>query len=50
MKDGYCRLCWQHARHESKAVGGLARGAVSVLEAGGKLYGHQLFFDRMKLR
>jgi len=50
VKDGYCRLCWQHARHESKAVGGLARGAVSVLEAGGRLHGHQLFFDRMKLR
>jgi hypothetical protein len=35
---------------ESKTVGGLPRGAVSVLESGAPLRYHQLFFDRMKLR
>lgn len=50
VKDGYCRLCWQQARYESKTAGGLSRGAVTVLEAGGVIRRHQLFFDRMKLR
>lgn len=57
-KHGYCRLCWQQARREARASGGvlprgLPRGAVSVFEAGGwgrLTDGHQLFFDRMKLR
>jgi predicted amidophosphoribosyltransferase len=31
VKDGYCRLCWQQARYQSKLAGGLPRGAVSVL-------------------
>jgi hypothetical protein len=50
LKRGYCRLCWQQAAYESKTVGGSPRGAVSVLESGGPRHGHQLFFDRMKLR
>ena len=50
LRKGYCRLCWQQAAYESKAAGGLPRGAVSVLEAGAPLRHHQLFFDRMKLR
>ncbi len=50
LKRGYCRLCWQQAAYESKTAGGLPRGAVSVLESGGPRVGHQLFFDRMKLR
>jgi hypothetical protein len=50
LKRGYCRLCWQQAAYESKSVGGLPRGAVTVLESGGPLRHHQLFFDRMKLR
>jgi integrase len=50
LKRDYCRLCWQQAAYESKAAGGLPRGAVSVLESGGPRHGHQLFFDRMKLR
>jgi len=50
VKRDYCRLCWQQAAYESKAAGGLPRGAVSVLESGGPRHGHQLFFDRMKLR
>jgi hypothetical protein len=50
VKDGYCRLCWQQARYQSKAAGGLPRGAVSVLQDGGRLPWHQLFFDRMQLR
>jgi hypothetical protein len=50
LKRGYCRLCWQQAAYESKTVGGSPRGAVSVLESGGPQHGHQLFFDRMKLR
>ena len=49
VKDGHCRLCWQQARRESQLVGGLPRGAVSVLQAG-TLRCHQLFFDRMKGR
>ncbi|HEY6423468.1 MAG TPA: integrase [Pseudonocardiaceae bacterium] len=49
MKRGHCRLCWQQAAYESRAVGGLPRGAVTVLESG-PLRHHQLFFDRMKLR
>ncbi|MGH3805322.1 MAG: integrase, partial [Pseudonocardiaceae bacterium] len=50
MKRGYCRLCWQQAAYESKTAGGLPRGAVTVVESGGPLRYHQLFFDRMKLR
>ncbi len=50
VKDGYCRLCWQQARYQSRLAGGLPRGAVSVLECGGRLPWHQLFFDRMQLR
>jgi integrase len=50
LKRDYCRLCWQQAAYESKAAGGLPRGAVSVLESGGPRHGHQLFFDRMKPR
>ena len=50
VKDGYCRLCWQQARYQSRLAGGLPRGAVSVLEDGGRLPWHQLFFDRMQLR
>lgn len=50
VKDGHCRLCWQQARRESQAAGGLPRGAVTVLVAGGRLGGHQLFFDRMQVR
>jgi hypothetical protein len=50
LKRGHCRLCWQQAAYESKTVGGLPRGAVSVLESGRPLRYHQLFFDRMKLR
>ena len=49
VKDGHCRLCWQQARRESQLVGGLPRGAVSVLEAG-TLRCHQLFSGRMKGR
>ena len=33
VKDGYCRLCWQQARHEAKLAGGLKRGAVGALAA-----------------
>ncbi|MGD0062285.1 MAG: hypothetical protein ABSB76_02455 [Streptosporangiaceae bacterium] len=44
------RLCWQQARYQSRLAGGLPRGAVSVLEDGGRLPWHQLFFDRMQLR
>ena len=29
VKDGYCRLCWQQARYQSRLAGGLPRGAVS---------------------
>jgi hypothetical protein len=50
VKDGYCRLCWQQARYESKTAGGFPRGAVTVLDVGGVIRRHQLFFDRMKLR
>ncbi|MGC1733195.1 MAG: integrase [Pseudonocardiaceae bacterium] len=50
LKSGYCRLCWQQGAYESKIAGGLPQGAVSVLESGGPQHGHQLFFDRMKLR
>lgn len=50
VKEGYCRLCWQQARYESKAAGGLPRGAVTVLAAGGRFRSHQLFFDRMQVR
>jgi integrase len=50
VKDGYCRLCWQQARYQSRLAGGLPRGAVSVLEDGRRLPWHQLFFDRMQLR
>ena len=50
LKDGYCRLCWQQARYQSRLAGGLPRGAVSVLEDGGRMPWHQLFFDRMQLR
>jgi integrase len=50
VKDGCCRLCWQQARYQSRLAGGLPRGAVSVLEDGGRLPWHQLFFDRMQLR
>jgi hypothetical protein len=50
VKDGYCRLCWQQARYQSRLAGGLPRGAVSVLRDGGRLHWHQLFFDRMQLR
>jgi site-specific recombinase XerD len=50
LKRGFCRLCWQQAAYESKAAGGLPRGAVTVLESGQPLRHHQLFFDRMKLR
>ena len=50
VKDGYCRLCWQQARYQSRLAGGLPRGAVSVLQDGGRLHWHQLFFDRMQLR
>jgi integrase len=50
VKDGYCRLCWQQARYQSKLAGGFPRGAVSVLQAGDRLPHHQLFFDRMQLR
>ncbi|SEH04147.1 hypothetical protein SAMN05444920_1721, partial [Nonomuraea solani] len=50
LKRGYCRLCWQQAAFESKAAGGLPRGAVSVLASGERLPFQQLFFDRMKRR
>jgi hypothetical protein len=50
VKDGYCRLCWQQARYQSRLAGGLPRGAVSVLEDGRRLPWQQLFFDRMQLR
>jgi hypothetical protein len=50
VKDGYCRLCWQQARYQARLAGGLPRGAVSVLEGGGRLPYHQLFFDRMQVR
>jgi hypothetical protein len=50
VKDGYCRLCWQQARCQSRLAGGLPRGAVSVLQDGDRLHHHQLFFDRMQLR
>ena len=50
VKDGYCRLCWQQARYQSRLAGGLPRGAVSVLEDGQPLPWQQLFFDRMQLR
>jgi hypothetical protein len=50
VKDGYCRLCWQQARYESRLAGGLPRGAVSVLQGGQGLRYHQLFFDRMQVR
>jgi hypothetical protein len=50
VKDGCCRLCWRQASLEADAVGGLPRGAVSVLGPGRRLAHHQLFFDRMKLR
>ena len=50
VKDGYCRLCWQQARYQCRLVGGLPRGAVSVLQDGRRLHWHQLFFDRMQLR
>ena len=50
VKDGYCRLCWQQARYQARLVGGLPRGAVSVLEGGQCLRYHQLFFDRMQVR
>jgi hypothetical protein len=50
VRDGYCRLCWQQARYQSRLAGGMPRGAVSVLDAGGPLPWHQLFFDRMQLR
>jgi hypothetical protein len=47
-RDGYCRLCWQQARAEARAAGGLPRGAISALamHPGGLAF-HQLFFDRM---
>jgi hypothetical protein len=50
VRDGYCRLCWQQARYQARLAGCLPRGAVSVLEDGGRLPWHQLFFDRMQLR
>lgn len=50
LKRGYCRLCRQQAAYESKTAGGLPRGAVTVPATGNRLTGHQLFFDRMKLR
>jgi hypothetical protein len=50
VSDGYCRLCWQQARYQSRLAGGLPRGAVSVLQDGDRLHWHQLFFDRMQLR
>jgi len=50
VKDGYCRLCWQQARYQSRLAGGLPRGAVSVLQDSDRLHHHQLFFDRMQLR
>jgi len=50
VKGGYCRLCWQQARYQSRLAGGLPRGAVSALQDGGRLHWHQLFFDRMQLR
>jgi hypothetical protein len=50
VKDGYCRLCWQRARYQSRLAGAMPRGAVSVLDDGGRLPWHQLFFDRMQLR
>ena len=50
LKDGCCRLCWRQASLEANSVGGLPRGAVTVLESGRRLAQHQLFFDRMKLR
>ena len=50
VKDGYCRLCWQQARYQARLAGGLPRGAVSVLQGGGSLRYHQLFFDRMQVR
>ena len=50
VKDGYCRLCWQQARYQSRLAGGLPRGAVSVLQDGDRLHWHQLFFNRTQLR
>jgi hypothetical protein len=50
VKDGSCRLCWRQASLEANAVGGLPRGAVSILGPGRRLAQHQLLFDRMKLR
>lgn len=50
VKDGYCRLCWQQARYQARLAGGLPRGAVSVLQDGGRLRYHQLFYDRMQVR
>ena len=50
VSDGYCRLCWQQARYQSKTAGGLPRGAVSVLGDGWHVPWHQLFFDRTQLR
>ncbi len=50
VRDGYCRLCWQQARCQSRLAGGLPRGAVSVLQDGDRLHWHQLFLDRMQLR
>ena len=50
VRDGYCRLCWQQARYQSRLAGGLPRGAVSVLQDGDRLHWYQLFFDRMQLR
>ena len=50
VKDGYCRLCWQQARYQSRIAGGLPRGAVPVLQDGDHLHWHQLFFDRMQVR
>ncbi len=50
VKDGYCRLCWQQARYQSRLAGGLPRGAMSVLQDGRRILHHQLFFDRMQLR
>jgi len=50
VKMGCCRLCWRQATIEAHAVGGLPRGAVTILGPGRRLAHHQLFFDRMKLR